>query len=259
MALVQHLGQVKLYTSALLHTILNDITIVSYSDEYDEKADKKVPIFMVSTDNRSTAILNEEIAQSLPAMTLAITGLERNIERQRNKLLRRKAIRIDDLYSTVFTYNDIPHDIRYELNIIAPSQTVLFDIVEHILSFFHDGKYYVNIRLPLYPNNYYSCPVILEGQDVIIQQAGDDYFSQGSIQATLNFVVKGVFHSFADIISFQRVLKKNEKEGKKLTNEDNPLNNLTKHDIRKIILDFVNCVDLDDASKKERHEIEVDK
>ena len=185
----------KLYTSALL-SIFDDIKL----ERRDINNPYSVPIVFGSksrlykTLHRKESTNTDIIYQlSVPAMSLEINGIERNLQRQTNRLLKNKVLEIDDQNVRV-SWNDTAVRINFTLTLISKNITEQMQITEHIISSFKNGLYYADVNTPLY-DSLISTPIILESSDVVIENNETDFNEDRFLESTFDIAVEGIIHN----------------------------------------------------------------
>ena len=131
--------------------------------------------------------------QQLPAISVDFNGIERNFDRQTNRMLKKKLVDIDGLSATV-NWNDTAVDLPYTMTLIAKSMTEMTNIIEYIVSVFKNGLYYIDVKTPLYTDTI-STPIVLETSDISIENNSEEYGDMRLLEATFDLKIKGILHN----------------------------------------------------------------
>ena len=192
MVITEH-SMIKIYTGAIL-SIFDNIQLQRRGVE-----PYTVPIYLGDKSRlyKHLQKMVEEktmtIQQVMPAMSLTVGGPARRPQRQTNRMLKKKLVVIDS-QNTRMNWNDLAVDIPFSLNIVSKNITELNNIVEYIMSSFKNGLYYIDVNTPLYDEPV-STPVYLETASVEYDNAEDDYLGDRTLETTLDFTVRGIFHN----------------------------------------------------------------
>lgn len=159
-----------------------------------------VPIYFADKDRLHKHIYSQQVKQnnttiyqmSVPAMALSLTGMERALERQTNRMLKKKVVEIDDQNVTV-AWNDVAVDFTYQLVLLAKSITELQHINEFVVSSFKNGLYYTNVKTPLY--DAISTPIYLNTTDIQIESNELEYGDDRLVESTMSLTVRGILHN----------------------------------------------------------------
>jgi len=189
-------NMVKLYTGALL-SIFDNIQLA----RRDVNNPYTVPIVFGSKSRLYKSLYRKDSTNdtviyqlSVPAMSLSITGIERNLQRQTNRMLKNKIVEIDSQNARV-NWNDTAVNINYTLTIISKNITELMEITEYIISnSFKNGLYYIDVNTPLYTTPI-STPIIMNTTSTVIDNNEDDYGNDRYLETTFDFTVQGILHN----------------------------------------------------------------
>lgn len=185
----------RLYTIALL-TLFDELVLVTNSDtEYT------IPIYFGQGNRkvqRKDAVNGSDgvyakFGMMLPAMSLSLDNYEPNRERQTSKFLRKKRVDVlNDGTQHMIAWNDVNMDINYSLTLVAKNIEELLRITEFLSTVFVNGKYYINVKHPIYLTPI-STPIILNTSELEIDMNSDIEGENRSVQTILSFTVKGIY------------------------------------------------------------------
>lgn len=130
---------------------------------------------------------------SVPALSVTITGMDRALERQTNRMLKKKLVEIDTQTVTV-NWNDTAVDLTFTMTLLAKSLTEMMHINEFIMSTFKNGLYYANVKTPLY-SEAIKTPVILNTAAIQIDSNEFEYGDDRLLTTNYDLVVKGILHN----------------------------------------------------------------
>lgn len=184
----------RLYTIALL-SLFDELVLVTNS-----ATDYTIPIYFGQGNRKfqkRDAVNQGEVypqfGMMLPAMSLELDNFEPNLARQTSKFIKKKRVDVlNDGTQHMLAWNDVNTDINYSLTVVAKNIEELLRITEFLSTVFVNGKYYVNVKHPIYDSPI-STPIVLNTQELEIDMMGDDEGSNRAVQTTLSFTVKGIY------------------------------------------------------------------
>lgn len=196
MPVINQFDMSRLYTAVLL-SLFDDIQLT----RRDALNPYTVPIMFADrsrlykklyrVDTSDTTGVNYSL--NLPAMALTFNGFNPALERQTNKLLRKKIATVDENNVTV-NWNDVATDFSYNLLLVGKSLTEMTNIAEYIVSTFKNQIYYVNTLTPLYQSPV-STPIILNTVDVNIDSNENEYSDDRLLECSFDITVQGILHN----------------------------------------------------------------
>ena len=196
MAIINQYDMSRLYTAVLL-SLFDDIQLA----RRDPLNPYTVPITYTSKSRLYKKLYSESskadgvmYSMNLPAMALSFNTFTPNLERQTNRMLKKRIVEIDATSATV-NWNDVATDFDYTLTIVGKSLTELTNIAEYIVSTFKNQLYYVNVKTPLYPNDPISTPIKLTTTTVNIDNAEEEYAGDRMLECVLDFTIQGILHN----------------------------------------------------------------
>ena len=130
---------------------------------------------------------------SVPALALSLKSVERSLERQTNRMLKKKLVVIDT-ETTTMGWNDTAVDFTFDMTLLAKSMTEMMHINEFVMSTFKNGLYYVDVNTPLYDEPI-STPIQLNTTNISIENEEFDYGSDRLLSSTYEIGLKGILHN----------------------------------------------------------------
>jgi hypothetical protein len=175
-------------------TLFNDLVLVRYNKagtvEYERT---RVPLSYGAKEKYITRLtqdpdLIKSIATSLPRMSFDLTGLEYDVSRKQQSLV--KNFGYNNTTGNINTqYAPIPYNFNFTLSLYVRNQEDGTQILEQILPFF-TPDYTVTVDLIPSMDQKYDMPIILNNVSPEIDYEGD-MLSTRMIIWTLDFTVKG--------------------------------------------------------------------
>lgn len=130
---------------------------------------------------------------SVPALSITMNGMDRALERQTNRMLKKKLVEIDSQTVTM-NWNDTAVDLAFEMTLLAKSLTEMMHINEFIMSSFKNGLYYSNVKTPLYTEAI-KTPIILNTASIQIDDNEFEYGDDRLLSTKYDIIVKGILHN----------------------------------------------------------------
>lgn len=195
MAIINEYNMSTIYTAAVL-SLFDDISLA----RRDVLNPYKIPIIFGDKSELYKRLFSESTKDpsityqmQMPAMSLNFLGMNRNFDRQTNRLLKKRLLEIDGLTSQV-NWNDVAVDLTYKLTLVSKSMTEMTNIAEYILSAFKNGLYYLDIKTPLYTDPI-STSIALNTSDISIENNEIEYENMRALETTFEITVKGIIHN----------------------------------------------------------------
>lgn len=175
-------------------TLFNDLVLVRYNKagtvEYERT---RVPLAYAAKEKFITRLNNDpnlikSIATSLPRMSFEMTGLEYDVSRKQQSLV--KNFGYNNTTGGINTqYSPIPYNFNFTLSIYVRNQEDGTQLLEQILPFF-TPDFTVTVDLIPSMDQKYDMPIILNSVSPEVDYEGD-MLSTRMIIWTLDFTVKG--------------------------------------------------------------------
>lgn len=194
MAVINEYNMTKIYTAVVLSLFDNiqlarrDVTPYTVPIVFGEKSELYKRLYAEATKDPSVTH-----GLQMPAMSLSFNGMERNFDRQTNRLLKKRLLEIDGL-TTQVNWNDVAVDLSFTLTLVSKSMTEMTNIAEYIMSVFKNGLYYVDVTTPLY-SEAISTPIKLNTTSVEIDNNAEVYENMRTMETSFDIVVKGLLHN----------------------------------------------------------------
>lgn len=198
MAIINYYESTKSYT-ALILSLFDQITLARSGDNYTVPvrfANKSRLFKHLEYKSRESRSLYSHL---VPIMSLEFSGMDINLERQTNKLLKKGWVHYYNettgaYEQSIITWNDTSVDFNFRLNIVGNTITELMQITEYIISMFKNTLYYVDYKSPIYDRTI-STPIVLNSTEVELDNNEDMYEDDRLISTSLDFTVKGIIHN----------------------------------------------------------------
>ena len=202
MAIITEYSMVKIYTAVML-SLFDEIQL-------NRRELYTIPITFGSKERLYQRLYEQQTkpdsitySMSLPAFSLEFNGVDRNLERQTNRLLRKTILQIDDNNVSV-NWNDTSVDLQFTLHLISKSMTEMTQVIEYVISSFKNGLYYVDVKSPLYQDPI-STPIILDTAQVEIDMNEEVYEDTRVLETSFDMTLKGILHN--NVVSNSTIIK----------------------------------------------------
>jgi hypothetical protein len=182
----------KIYTASIM-SILSNIKLKRENSLWT------VPVYF-GTRDRLFQQQQEEARKSststlyeiqLPAFSVELTDVQRNLSRQTNRLVKKK-VDITGI-NTVLTWNDTSVDLTYKVILRAKSILEMTEINEGLLSAFKNGVYYIKIKTPLYDDPI-STPIVFDTISVELNNNETEFLDNRVLTSIYSMKIKGIYH-----------------------------------------------------------------
>jgi hypothetical protein len=183
--IINFFDEAKSYTALLLNQFSSLELRINETDTYN------IPI-VFGTPDRLRSKLTKSNKYRKPVMCLTLLSDAVDLERNTNRLLKRKKLVINENQLQV-TYNDQPTIFSFELWIMSDTLTSLTNIVSAISTTFYNNYLYIDYKTPL--DETIRTPIKLESTEYLLDNNESEFTDNRTIEAKFQIDVHGVKHS----------------------------------------------------------------
>jgi len=130
---------------------------------------------------------------SVPALSVSLTDMNRALDRQTNRMLKKKLVEIDSNTVTM-NWNDTAMDFQFKMTLLSKSITEMQLINEFILGAFKNGLYYAKVKTPLYDTPI-NTPVVLNTASISMDNNDLEYGNDRLLSTVYDITVRGILHN----------------------------------------------------------------
>jgi hypothetical protein len=183
---------------SIFGTLFNNISIKKTKADGTVLAENKVPISYGPKQKFLQRLADEpdfanRTAISLPRITFEMSGIEYDVSRQQNKLIRqhKDILEAGDVGKRGYQYNPVPYNINFTLSILAKNVIDALQITEQILPYFQP-EYTVSMKMVDAMSEVRDVPIVLTS--VAMEDTYEGSFEERRvIEYTLEFQMKLYF------------------------------------------------------------------
>lgn len=197
MALIREYNMSNIYTGVVISLFDN----IQLSRRGGATTPYTVPVVFANKDRLTKHLQEQQRKESsstlyqlmVPALSISFDGMDRNFDRQTNRMLKKKLVVIDD-NNVIVNWNDTAVDFNFSMILVAKNITEMMHINEFIMSTFKNGLYYVNVKTPLYDEPI-KTPISLNTADITIDDNEYEYGDDRLLSTKYDITVKGILHN----------------------------------------------------------------